>query len=137
MYVCVKVCEQRYNLYFCCVLYRDMIIRVETPKQSFQYQVKGELQLHKRFMKEGKATVSLRQARTNLMISNAPPNQLLVFLRMLASKKAVMGLENGKEEVSVRQRLLSTLPKSFDEISPLTFKVCIYIYIFFLSVCFK
>ncbi|KAK3859893.1 hypothetical protein Pcinc_034023 [Petrolisthes cinctipes] len=102
--------------------FRDMIILVESPKHSFQYQVKGELQLHKRFMKEGKATVCLREANMNLMISNAPPNQLLVFLRMLASKKAVMGTENGTEGVSARTRLLSTLPKSFEEISPLTFK---------------
>lgn len=113
---CVKVPE---NIF----VYRDMIIRVEGAKHSFQYPVKGDFQLHKRFMKEGKATVSLCEARMNLMISNAPPNQLLVFLRMLASKKAVMGIENGKEEVSARKRLLSMLPKSFEEISPLTFKV--------------
>lgn len=62
------------------------------------------------------------------MIANAPPNQLLVFMKTLAGKHAVTGVNGGV--INARKRLLSTVPKSFEEISPLTFNVskCLFNY---------
>ncbi|XP_068217056.1 ATP-dependent DNA helicase PIF1 [Palaemon carinicauda] len=97
--------------------FRDIILRLEGPKETLKFAIK-EVQLHKRFMKEGKATIFLKDVKINLMLSNAPPNQLLVFMRTLASKQAI---PEGKA-ITARQRLLSTAPNTFDEISPLTFK---------------
>lgn len=97
-----------------------MIIRMDGPKHSLTYPLR-DFHLHKRFMKEGKATITLKDLNLNLMIANAPPNQLLILMKTLAGKQAVSNPKAGT--VSVRQRLLSTLPKSFEEISPLTFKV--------------
>ncbi|XP_069169756.1 ATP-dependent DNA helicase PIF1 isoform X3 [Procambarus clarkii] len=99
--------------------FRDMIIRIDGPKISLKFPLRN-FQLHKRFMKEGKATISLKDLNLNLLIANAPPNQLLVFMKTLAGKHAV--LDTKTSVVNARQRLLSTLPKTFEEISPLTFK---------------
>ncbi|XP_064105894.1 ATP-dependent DNA helicase PIF1-like [Macrobrachium nipponense] len=97
--------------------FRDIILRVDSPKQSHKFPIR-DIQLHKRFIKEGKATIFLKDLKINLMISNAPPNQLLIFMKTLASKQAI---PDGKV-ISARQRLLSCAPSSFDEISPLTIK---------------
>ncbi|KAK8384958.1 hypothetical protein O3P69_014492 [Scylla paramamosain] len=103
--------------------FRDMILRMEGPKHSLQWPL-DRFRLHTRFLKEGKATISLQDAHTNLMMSNAPPHQLLVFLKVLAGKKAVAaeGSEGGGKALTARQRLLSNRPAAFEEISPLTLK---------------
>lgn len=104
-----------------------MVVRMEGLKQSLQWPLHN-FHLHTRFYKEGKATISLQGAHTNLMMSNAPPNQLLVFLKVLASKKAAAAAEDtegGSKALSARQRLLSSRPATFEEISPLTLKVII------------
>ena len=95
---------------------------MDGPKQSLKFPAR-DIQLHKRFMKEGKATIFLKEQKINLMISNAPPNQLLIFMRTLASKQAISA---GEPVINARKRLLSTAPNTFEEISPLTFKVTCY-----------
>lgn len=98
---------------------------MEAAKSSLQWPLSQTFQLHTRFLKEGKGTISLGNSRTNLMVSNAPPNALLVFFKILASKKAVAaeGKAGTDKPLSARQRLLSTRPSAFEEISPLTLKV--------------
>ncbi|XP_042860576.1 ATP-dependent DNA helicase PIF1-like isoform X2 [Penaeus japonicus] len=98
--------------------FRDLILRLDSPKHSLKFPLR-DFVLHKRFLKEGKGTICLKDANVNLMIANAPPNQLLVFMKTLAGKHAVSGVNGGV--VNARKRLLSTVPKSFEEISPLTF----------------
>ncbi|XP_050713556.1 ATP-dependent DNA helicase PIF1-like [Eriocheir sinensis] len=104
--------------------FRDLILRMQGAKSSLQWPLSQSFQLHTRFMKEGKATISLGMGTTKLMVSNAPPNALLVFLKVLASKKAVgvEGQAGPAKGVTARQRLLSTRPSAFEEISPLTLK---------------
>ncbi|XP_042234133.1 ATP-dependent DNA helicase PIF1-like isoform X2 [Homarus americanus] len=99
--------------------FRDIIVRMDGAKHSLQFPVR-DFQLHKRFMKEGKATISQKNVNLNLMIANAPPNQLAIFMKTLASKHTLLGPKQGV--INARQRLLSTVPKSFEEISPLTLK---------------
>ncbi|XP_069948280.1 ATP-dependent DNA helicase PIF1 isoform X2 [Cherax quadricarinatus] len=98
--------------------FRDIILRMDGPKHSLKFPLR-DFQVHKRFMKEGKATISLKDLNSNLLIANAPPNQLLVFMKMLSSKHTMLDKSG---IVNARQRLLSTLPKTFEEISPLTLK---------------
>ncbi|MPC39219.1 ATP-dependent DNA helicase PIF1 [Portunus trituberculatus] len=103
--------------------FRDMILRMEGPRHSLQWSL-DKFRLHTRFLKEGKATISLQDTNTNLMMSNAPPHQLLVFLKVLAGKKAVAaeGTAGTAKALTARQRLLSDRPVAFEEISPLTLK---------------
>lgn len=105
--------------------YRDLILRLDSPKHSLKFPLR-DFVLHKRFLKEGKGTICLKDANVNLMIANAPPNQLLVFMKTLAGKHAVSGVNGGV--VNARKRLLSTVPKSFEEISPLTFNVSTHLF---------
>lgn len=88
-----------------------------TPKANLKFPLR-DFTLHKRFLKEGKATLHLKDLLTKLMISNAPPNSLLSLLKILSSKT-----ENVHKTVPARERMLSLLPQTFDEISPLTVKV--------------
>ena len=53
------------------------------------------------------------------MLSNAPPHQLVQFVKLIASKLA----GNAKKPVmSARAKLLSNLPSSLEGISPVTQK---------------
>ena len=76
-------------------------------------------------MKEGKATIDFKDENKRMMISNAPPNILLVLLKTLVTKKAVADDKENKPlcPSAIRARLLSTASNVFDEISPLTVKV--------------
>ncbi|CAL4087415.1 unnamed protein product, partial [Meganyctiphanes norvegica] len=113
----VKLVEQKSVFGFA----RDMILRMDTLKLSLKFSLK-DIQMFKRFLKEGKSTIHLKNSNQNLMISNAPPNLLLIFLKTMAGKNAVEASQGGKGGINARQRLLSNVPRSFDEISPLTFK---------------
>ena len=89
---------------------------MNSSKLSLKFPLK-DIQMHTRFVKEGKATIKLKETNMNLMISNAPPNSLVALLKVIGAKKASMKSE---EEVPVRQRLKSLLPQAFEDISPLT-----------------
>ncbi len=77
-----------------------------------------ELTVHRKFAREGKATVAAGST-AKLFLSNAPPHQLVTFLKSLAAKLAG---EVGREAMSARKRLLSGLPQATDTISPVTQK---------------
>ena len=98
---------------------RDILLQVNSKKISLKFNLR-EIQLHTKFVKEGKATVKLKDEKTNLMISNAPPSSLVSLLKILTAKHASTEPEN---KIAMKDRLKSLLPKSFDEISPLTSKV--------------
>ncbi|KAB7497756.1 hypothetical protein Anas_06288 [Armadillidium nasatum] len=99
--------------------FRDIILQMEAPKLRLDFIIK-KFNLHKKFLREGKATLQLKDQLTNLMIANAPPNALLTFLKVL-NDKTEKHIQNN-ENVPARARMLSNLPKAFDEISPMTVK---------------
>ena len=71
--------------------------------------------IHKRFVKEGKATIRLVTQKLHLLISNSPPDQLSLFLRSMVVKVTAMGKSQG-----AHRRMLGDVSVQFDEISPLT-----------------
>ncbi|MCL4130977.1 UNVERIFIED_CONTAM: hypothetical protein GTU68_006907 [Idotea baltica] len=97
----------------------DILLHLDTSKSSLKYSIK-DFTLHKRFLREGKATLHLKNQLINIMIANAPPNLLINFVKILSGKVESKVLN--KEIVPLRQRMLSNLPKSFEEISPMTTK---------------
>ena len=101
------------------------MLHCESGSSAHKFSLR-DFQLHKRFMKEGKATIELKDQNVRLMMSNAPPNILLVLLKTLVCKQAAKGEKEIKPlgPSAIRDRLLSTAPSTFDEISPLTVKVC-------------
>ncbi len=48
----------------------------------------GDLNIHRKFVKEGKLTMDFKESRVKLMISNAPRNELTIFVKTLAAKMA-------------------------------------------------
>ncbi|CAL1301829.1 unnamed protein product [Larinioides sclopetarius] len=73
--------------------------------------------LHTRFVKEGKATISLKQPPIQMFISNCPVGKLSMFLKVLMAK-----VQKAKDAtpLSAKNRLQALKPPSFEEISPLT-----------------
>ena len=70
--------------------------------------------IHKKFLKDGKATIRLITQRVHILISNCPPEQLGMFLRSLAVKVAARGKLQGAQ-----RRMIGDVSLQFDEISPL------------------
>jgi len=78
----------------------------------------GDLHIYKKFIKEGKLTLSFSKAMTKVMISNAPKNQLVIFVKTLAAKLA--GLKD-QPKVGLRAKLLSSTDgNAIEGISPVT-----------------
>lgn len=96
--------------------FRDIVLKLECGKFQFSFGIK-DMTLHTRFVKEGKATITLKEPKVQILISNCPTGKLSVFLKTLYAK--VQGLKETKP-VGAKERLLSTKPPSFEEISPLT-----------------
>ena len=73
--------------------------------------------LHRRFVKEGKLSISFSETNTKLLISNAPPNELVIWVKSLAAK---MATTKEAPKLSTRAKLLSELGPSSEGISPVT-----------------
>lgn len=98
--------------------FKELQIQIEFPKKHSRYSVK-EILIHKKFVKDGKATIKLPAHKIHLMLSNCPPDRLAFFLRTLQVKLDCL---KQKGFVSQRAKLLSGKTQEFDEISPLTLK---------------
>lgn len=98
--------------------FRDVIFKVDFGRKELKYALR-ELKIFKKFVKDGKATIRIPDRNIQFMLSNCPPDKLMMFLRTMHTK-----LEVGKQKgfLSDRKKLLSDLPRVFEEISPLTLK---------------
>ena len=73
--------------------------------------------LHRKFVKEGKLSIAFSQTNTKLLISNAPPNELVIWVKSLAAK---MATTKEAPKMSTREKLVSELGPSSEGISPVT-----------------
>ena len=94
----------------------DIVLRVATKQQIAQSFLLKEISIHRRFVKEGKATIKLVTQNILVMLSNCPPDKLAAFLACLKVKLAVKTNEGFTGD---RKRLRSEIPRSFQHISPL------------------
>nr|CAD7206190.1 unnamed protein product [Timema douglasi] len=96
--------------------FRELFLEIRSEKSNVKHHLKG-ISVHKKFMTEGKASLNFQEENMVVLISNAPPSQLLLFLRALFIK-----LSGGKNEsqVGLRERLLSKKSQALQEISPVT-----------------
>ncbi|XP_034979174.1 ATP-dependent DNA helicase PIF1 [Zootoca vivipara] len=85
--------------------------------QNFPLRL-GEVRLFTRFMKEGKSSVQLgpNHNQVQLLLSNCPPDRLRRFVQTLRIKHAAA--QRGTRPVAERTRLLASLPRTFDTVSP-------------------
>lgn len=98
--------------------FRDILLKINTGRKDFRVNMR-EFVMHKKFAKDGKATIKLPKQNIQFMLSNCPPDQLIFFLKTLNTKTSCQDI---KGYVPGRKRLMSELPKSFQEISPLNMK---------------
>jgi ATP-dependent DNA helicase PIF1 len=89
---------------------------MRSDKTNFRYNLK-DISVHKKFMAEGKASFSFSEQKIVLFIFNAPPTQLLAFLRTMFIK---LSEHQGESKVGTRTQLLSNKRSTLQEISPVT-----------------
>ncbi|KAK2720252.1 ATP-dependent DNA helicase PIF1-like [Artemia franciscana] len=97
--------------------FRDVILLITSQNSEVCSFTLNAVKVHKNFIHEGKATILL--INESLMISNAPPRSLQLFVKTLTFKVA---LQAKKTPIASRCRLLATKLNLTEEISPLTSK---------------
>lgn len=102
---------------------REIFIEVSTDKtKPIKLKLAG-IAVHKKFMNEGKASINFTKERCTLFISNAPPGNLLLFLKTIFVKiSGEKSLDPAEMQKKIRSHLLSGLPTKFEEISPISNK---------------
>ncbi|KAK6188337.1 hypothetical protein SNE40_004529 [Patella caerulea] len=98
--------------------FREIVLKLQLSKKEIKYSIK-EVVIHKKFIKDGKATIKLPETRIQFLISNCPPDKLVMFIKTLQTKLECL---KQKGFISLRKKLLSDERKAFSEISPLTIK---------------
>ena len=88
-----------------------VVLRVSHVKNSVH--VLQDFKVYRRFINEGKATISFSRSRLNIMLSNCPPGCLAGFLKTMALKIAAQ---------TPRKKKPLSIVNSFEKISPITNK---------------
>ncbi|KAL3870105.1 hypothetical protein ACJMK2_042718 [Sinanodonta woodiana] len=98
--------------------FNDVILLLNIGKKELRYTLR-DLKIHKKFVRDGKATIILPGPHVQFMLSNCPPDRLIMFLKTMHTKLECL---KKKGFISERQKLKSELPRIIQEISPLTMK---------------
>ena len=77
--------------------------------------------VHKKFLNEGKATITFPLKKRRILIFNSPSENLFEFLKLLYVKNEI-AKEAPKVLKPLRERALISLKTSFKDVSPLTTK---------------
>lgn len=104
---------------------RELILNISQEKQTTTKLKLKDINVFKKFMNEGKASIKFNSEKCNVMFSNCPPGCLIFFLKTLFIKMTKDSEENkgvSKEAMQkkLRDHLLSEKSSKFDEISPVT-----------------
>lgn len=101
---------------------RQMLIEVAADKTTpIKLNICG-INVHKKFMTEGKASIKFAKDNCTLYLTNAPPGILMNFLKTLFIKMTSNVDENNSKDVQkkLRAHFLSEKPSAFEDISPVT-----------------
>lgn len=98
---------------------KEMFVEVSGDSKTANIRLLlKDINVHNKFMKEGKASIVFQTMRCTIYLSNAPPGNLLNFLKIIFVKMSGRGKSD--LNTSLRTQLLSGKAESFDEISPVT-----------------
>ena len=92
----------------------DVVLKIAHDKGKLGPYTLRTYTVHKKFLRNGKATICLTQQGLQIMLSNCPPQQLALFLRLLSVKVAARGTKQG-----AKRRVIGDVSLNFDTISPL------------------
>lgn len=98
--------------------FRDIFLVLESKAINQKFLMKG-VNVHKKFMQEGKATINFTEIPLNVFIHNAPPAQLVSFLKTLFIK---LCSSKSSPKTCIRDKLLSTKSQVLEEVSPVNHK---------------
>lgn len=93
--------------------FRDILLKARLGPRTVVYSLQNAI-VHKKFAREGKISVAIRDEKVHLYFSNCPPGKLCAFVKFLDAKKATQG-----PTATARERLKTDKPKGIQEISPL------------------
>lgn len=102
--------------------FREMFMEISSEKHAaIRLALKG-INVFKKFMAEGKASVKFQEVGCTLFIANAPPTNLVSFLRTIFVKMTgdKEKTANTTPSKSMRAKLLSGKAQAFEDISPVT-----------------
>ena len=101
------------------ILLEITLLGKEPKKKNIPLKYEN-INIFRKFVKEGKLTLSFTgDTKSKIFLSNAPPNELVIFTKTLAAKMA--GTKN-LAKVSTRTKLLSDMANFTEGISPVTAK---------------
>ena len=92
----------------------DVVLKISHDKGTLGPYTLRTHTIHKKFLRNGKATICLGPQGLQIMLSNCPPQQLGLFLRLLSVKVAARGNKQG-----AKRRVIGDVSLNFDTISPL------------------
>uniref|UniRef100_A0A182NTE4 ATP-dependent DNA helicase PIF1 n=1 Tax=Anopheles dirus TaxID=7168 RepID=A0A182NTE4_9DIPT len=102
---------------------KDMLLEISAQKQSeMKLRLRG-INVHSKFMAEGKASIKFSEQKCTLFLSNAPPGLLVQFLKVVFVKLTGGKGPLSKEELMKQTRTQMLAGKSVnqcDDISPVT-----------------
>ncbi|KAL1481983.1 hypothetical protein MTO96_034083 [Rhipicephalus appendiculatus] len=81
--------------------FRDILLRARLGPRSVVYSLQNAV-VHKKFVREGKISVALKDEKVHLYFSNCPPSKLCTFVKFLHAKKATQ-----EPTATARERLKS------------------------------
>lgn len=101
---------------------REIFVEVSTEKTKPVKLKLAGIQVHKKFMAEGKASIKFTAEKCLLMVSNAPPGTLMVFLKTLFVKMTGEAgqVDGATMQKTIRAQMLSGAANKFEDISPVT-----------------
>ena len=92
----------------------DVVLKIAHDKGTLGPYTLRAHTIHKKFLRNGKATIRLGPQGLQIMLSNCPPQQLGLFLKLLSIKVAARGSKQG-----AKRRVIGDVSLNFDTISPL------------------
>lgn len=101
---------------------RQLFIEIAADKSTpVKLNING-INVHKKFMTEGKASIKFNKENCTLYLTNAPPGILINFLKTLFIKMTADSDGNkGKDlQKKLRAHFLSEKPSAFEDVSPVT-----------------
>ena len=94
---------------------QDVVLKISHERGKLgPYTVRAHV-IHKKFVSTGKASIRLIPQGLQIMLSNCPPQQLALFLRLMSTKVAARGSKQG-----AKRRVIGDVSLQFDTISPLS-----------------
>ncbi|XP_026686322.1 ATP-dependent DNA helicase PIF1 [Diaphorina citri] len=99
--------------------FREIYVTIKSQNKVNLKLPLVDVNIHKNFVVEGKASIHFTKDNIRVMISNAPPSMLVMFLKTMFVK---LTSRKNSPKINTREQLLSKKPQSFEEISPISSK---------------